>query len=95
MTTNPGGCDAKDDLDLDHNEYSEKLTVQREELVRGVVIKAIVSTPKTKSKKARSSSVTASTTSLNPFEKRQAPKPPSLPESVPKTKSKKRGISKS
>ena len=65
------------------NDSSEKLTVTREEMVKGVVIKGIVCNPKN-SQKSKSSA------SLNPFEKRLAPKPPASvqSDSVPKTKSK-------
>ena len=71
------------------NDSSEKLTVTREEMVKGVVIKGIVCNPKN-SHKSKSSA------SLNPFEKRLAPKPPAAlqSESVPKTKSKTRGGSR-
>ena len=106
MTTNPGGREADENHDQrfslhleNQNGSSEKLTVSREEIVKGVVIKGIVCTPKTNTKnKNRSKSM--STTSLNPFEKRKAPNPPPIvseSESVPKTKSKnkKRGVSKS
>ena len=106
MTTNPGGRETEENqdqrfsLDLEKsNGSTEKLTVSREEIVKGVVIKGIVCTPKTNTKnKNRSKSM--STTSLNPFEKRKAPNPPPIvseSESVPKTKSKnkKRGVSKS
>ena len=77
-----------------NNESQEKLTVTREEIVKGVVIKGIVCTPKSKQKSKSSS---GSKTSLNPFEKRLAPSPPadsSLSDSVPKTKTKKRGFPK-
>ena len=84
MTTNPGG---------ESNGSSEKLTISREEIVKGVVIKGIVCTPKTKQKNKSSSK-----TSLNPFEKRVAPAPPppsdSVSASVSKNKTKKRGFSK-
>ena len=95
MTTNPGGKEEEDKkgVDLD-NDSVEKLTITREEIVKGVVIKGIVCTPKSKKK---SKSFSASKTSLNPFEKRLAPAPPtdsSLSVSVPKTKSNKRGFSK-
>jgi len=68
---------------------SEKLTVTREEMVKGVVIKGIVCNPKN-SQKSKSS------VSLNPFEKRLAPRPPApaQSDSVPKTKSKTRGGSR-
>lgn len=71
------------------NDSSEKLTVTREEMVKGVVIKGIVCNPKN-SQKSKSSA------SLNPFEKRLAPKPPVTlqSDSVPKTKSKTRGGSR-
>jgi len=71
------------------NDSSEKLTVTREEIVKGVVIKGIVCNPKN-SQKSKSSA------SLNPFEKRLAPKPPDTAhaDSVPKTKSKSRGGSR-
>ena len=101
MTTNPGGRDSEElekgeqRLSLD-TEASEKLTVSREEIIKGVVIKGIVSTPKAGHKK-KDRSKTVSTSSLNPFEKRKAPNPPPAPppsDSVPKTKaSKKRGMS--
>ena len=99
MTTNPGGGDHKQISSLLDTETkaSDKLTVTREEIVKGVVIKGIVCTPKSKAKN-KNKHLTDSNVSLNPFEKRRAPKPPSGPnlsESVPKTKSKKRGVSKS
>ena len=104
MTTNPGGRDEE----LEKGEQrlslgiessassSEKLTVRKEDIIKGVVIKGIVSTPKAGHKKKDRSSKTVSTTSLNPFEKRKAPNPPPPPpsDSVPKTKAaKKRGMS--
>jgi len=70
-------------------DVSEKLTVTREEMVKGVVIKGIVCTPKNRNK-------SKSVASLNPFEKRLAPKAPASiqSDSEPKTKSKKRGGSR-
>ena len=66
------------------------------EIIKGVVMKGIISTPKAIHKK-KDKSKTDSTSSLNPFEKRKAPNPPPAPtpDSVPKTKAaKKRGMSK-
>merc|ERR1719402_1086782 len=81
---------ANDDISSpSENDSSEKLTVTREEIVKGVVIKGIVCNPKN-SQKSKSNA------SLNPFEKRLAPKPPDTThtDSVPKTKSKSRGGSR-
>jgi len=81
--------DRGDENNPSENDLSEKLTVTREEMVKGVVIKGIVCNPKNTQK-------TKSNASLNPFEKRIAPKPPTITESesVPKTKSKSRGGSR-
>ena len=57
----------------------EKLTVSREEIVKGVVIKGIVCNPKNIQK-------STSNASLNPFEKRTAPSPPIDSVTKPKTK---------
>jgi len=69
---------------------SETLSVSREEVLKGVIIKGILSMPAG----GRGKGSTASGGS-NPFEKRTAPAPPSLhkshsSESEPKTKSKNR-----
>ena len=85
MTTQPGGCES-------HESDSEqsltgKLTISHEDAVKGIVIKGVVVTPKMKNK-------SNSIASLNPFEKRLAPKPPPISESVPKTKATKRRVSK-
>ena len=105
MTTNPGGRDEEQEkgeqrlsLGIESTaSSSEKLTLRKEDIIKGVIIKGIVSTPKAGHKKKDRSSKTVSTTSLNPFEKRKAPNPPPPPppsDSVPKTKAaKKRGMS--
>ena len=85
MTTQTGGRDSEQS-----SSASEKLTIPHEDHVKGVIIKGIVCTPKLKNK-SKSDSIA----SLNPFEKRLAPKPPSSLEAVPKTKPNKRGVSKS
>jgi len=72
LTTEPGG--------RDDSSASGHLALSREEDVKDVVY-----SPKTKQKTISSST---STTSLNPFEKRTAPKPP-VTLSEPKTKSNK------
>ena len=97
MTTNPGGREEEPETGEQRLSLgTEKLTVSREEIIKGVVIKGIVSTPKAGHKK-KDRSKTVSTSSLNPFEKRKAPNPPAPPppsDSVPKTKTaKKRGMS--
>lgn len=82
MTTQPGGRESG-------QSSTEKLTVPHGDDVKGVIIKGVVCTPKLKNK-SKSNSVA----SLNPFEKRLAPKPPSSLEAVPKTKPNKRGFQK-
>ena len=103
MTTNPGGREGEEEEEEEPPLGDDQtlgsaasLTVTREDLVKGVVMKGIVCTPKT-GPKHKGKSQPGSTQSLNPFEKRKAPKPPpALSDSVPKTKAtKKRGMSKS
>lgn len=72
-------------------QQGDRLTVSREEIVKGVVIKGIVCTPKN----GRSSKKNKSTASLNPFEKRNAPQPPVIDSDFSqRNKNKARGGSK-
>ncbi len=73
---------------------AETLSVSREEILKGVIIKGIVCTPPAGGGRRRKES--SASAGSNPFEKRAAPAPPSLhkahssAESEPKTKSKNR-----
>jgi hypothetical protein len=70
---------------------AETLSVSREEILKGVIIKGIVCTPPAGGGRRRKES--SASAGSNPFEKRAAPAPPRLQssaESEPKTKSKNR-----
>ncbi len=76
----------------DRHSAAETLSVSREEILKGVIIKGIVCTPPAGGGRRRKES-SASAAGSNPFEKRTAPAPPKLfssAESEPKTKSKNR-----
>lgn len=66
----------------------DTLSVTRETMVKGVIIKGIVCTPKT-NPKSKGHRKPQPSKSSNPFEKRAAPQPPAVvTDGVPKTKSK-------